>query len=461
MRLLLSLSALLIVSLGAAKVAFPAPTQAFQAPPWNLALDACEKAALQHAPALAAASFDRLSAEKSAASQKSTLLPLLVLDGTAKVVDELPRVSFVPGRPPVEMGDHQNWSVGASLSWTVWDWGALRSAWKSASAGAEARKEAERLTRRQVLLAVRSAYLQVRLAREQVRLLSDSLLLSQAQLRDVRARVSAGTAGALDLSSSKMETLSRRRGLREARAALAMALRDLSNLTGETPPADPSLPLDDLTAAAPPEGIDPPTLLLTLENDASLQRHLTPLGPTPTAAEQPQIRQWEETARSARLQASGANASRFPKIQLTGRSSYEYPNQMELKTVQQNTLLAQASMPLFDAGRASRQSSAARAQAEAAEARQRQAFGDWERDVQKARDQYTALQDEALLDEETAQEAAAFSKRVSESYRSGRSTYLEVESADLKVLQARVTLARTQAQLLLQAAVLRSLTSDR
>jgi len=270
MRLLLSLSALLIVSLGAAKVAFPAPTQAFQAPPWNLALDACEKAALQHAPALAAASFDRLYAEKSAASQKSTLLPLLALDGTAKVVDELPRVSFVPGRPPVEMGDHQNWSVGASLTWTVWDWGALRSAWKSASAGAEARKESERLTRRQVLLAVRSAYLQVRLAREQVRLLSDSLLLSQAQLRDVRARVSAGTAGALDLSSSKMETLSRRRGLREARAALAMALRDLSNLTGETPPADPSLPLDDLTAAAPPEGIDPPTLLLTWEDDASL-----------------------------------------------------------------------------------------------------------------------------------------------------------------------------------------------
>jgi outer membrane protein TolC len=150
----------------------------------------------------------------------------------------------------------------------------------------------------------------------------------------------------------------------------------------------------------------------------------------------------------------------LPKIQVSGTAEYEYPNQSELKTVQQNIAMVSASMPLFDWGREWKQAAAARAQADAAEARKTQAQADLIRDTQKARDQYAALKDEGELDSESAKEANDFAKLVRDSYRAGRSTYLEVESADLKALEAQVSYARTSVQVLLQAAILRSLTMD-
>jgi outer membrane protein TolC len=303
----------------------------FQSPKWSVTLQGAEEAVLHRSPSVAAAKFDRLSAEKSAAAQETSLLPQIGADGYIKYIDNLPTLSILPGHPIV-MGEHQNWSAGLSASWTVWDWGSLRSAWKSTGAVTSQKSEALRLTQRQALLAVRSAYLQVRLAREQVRLLGDSLLLAQSQQKDVEARVAAGTAGQLDLSSARQETLSRRRGLREARASLAGSLRDLSDLTGESPAADPSLPLDDATAAKPPRDIDKPTLILEMEPEETVRGRLMEALPTlelslKNSAAQPQIQQWTDAAEAARRQASSAKASLLPKIQVTGRASYDYPNQ--------------------------------------------------------------------------------------------------------------------------------------
>jgi outer membrane protein TolC len=440
-----------------------APTP-FQSPKWSLSLQDAEAAVLQTNPSVTAAKWDRLSAEKNADAQETNLLPQIGADGYLKYVDKLATMSLLPGEPLV-LGTHQNWSAGISASWTVWDWGALHSAWKSAGAVASQKSQAERLTRRQVLLAVRSAYLQVRLANEQVRLLADSLTLSQAQLKDVEARLAAGTAGQLDLSSARQETLARRRGLREARASLSGALRDLTDLTGLPPSADSSLPLDSFTAAKPPQGIDPPTLILEMEAEEGVRTRLTDKLPTlelsiGEAETQPQIQQWTDAAEAARRQASGAKASMLPKIQVSGRSSYDYPDQLAPVTVQQNTAMVSASMPIFDWGHSLKQAAAARDQAEAAEARKTQARADWERDLAKADDQYKALRDEAVLDLQSSVEADGFAKLVRDSYRAGRSTYLEVESADLKALQSKVDSARTNVQVLLQAAVLKSLTTD-
>jgi outer membrane protein TolC len=178
------------------------------------------------------------------------------------------------------------------------------------------------------------------------------------------------------------------------------------------------------------------------------------------AETQPQIQQWTDAAEAARRQASGAKASMLPKIQVSGRSSYDYPDQLAPVTVQQNTAMVSASMPIFDWGHSLKQAAAARDQAEAAEARKTQARADWERDLAKADDQYKALRDEAVLDLQSSVEADGFAKLVRDSYRAGRSTYLEVESADLKALQSKVDSARTNVQVLLQAAVLKSLTTD-
>ncbi len=426
----------------------------------KLDLKASEAAALAHSPNLKAARFDELSAGRQADSQESVLLPLLSVDGSAKYMDKVPSVALLPGKPPIEFGSHNNWSAGVNFSWTVWDWGALRGAWKSAQATAAARSEATRMTQRQVKLAVRAAYLQIRLACEQVHLVADSLSLAQDQLRDVEAKVKAGTSGRIDLASSRQETLDRRRTLREARASLANAIRDLSALTGTAAVGDPSLALDSDTAAHPPTGIEPASLVVEVEPVDAI---LTALGTWPgkiDAESQPLVRQWDAQAKAAHQMEKSAKAGLLPKVQVTARSSYDYPDQILPESIQQNVVGVSASMPLFDWGRAKRQSDAAKDQARAAEARRDQAQEDWRRDVAKASGDFQALKAEADLDRQASQQAAELAKLVRESYKSGRSSYLEADSADLKALQAQVQSARTAVQVLLQAAVLSSLTSD-
>ena len=82
------------------------------------------------------------------------------------------------------------------------------------------------------------------------------------------------------------------------------------------------------------------------------------------------------------------------------------------------------------------------------------------RDWLKARDSLLSLRAQRELDAVSVRESGELARLTYESYRAGRSTLIEVQSANLRQMEAAVLAARTNAQILLQLAVLRDLSEE-
>jgi outer membrane protein TolC len=132
---------------------------------------------------------------------------------------------------------------------------------------------------------------------------------------------------------------------------------------------------------------------------------------------------------------------------------------MVLETINQNTFGANLSWSLFEGNGDRNRAASYHSQELSAQARREQIsrslFCDWA----KAHDQLTALNRQRELAAQAASEADELAAIAYKSYRAGSLTYLELQNANYKVLEAKLQLARVQIQLLTTEAVLASLTS--
>jgi outer membrane protein TolC len=131
-----------------------------------------------------------------------------------------------------------------------------------------------------------------------------------------------------------------------------------------------------------------------------------------------------------------------------------------LETIQQNTVGISASMPLFDWGRTNSQVKAARDQAASYEKKRDQAVLDLTRDWRKAVDLLASLQDQQAFNRRSVEESKELVSLVYESYKNGRSSFLEVQSANFRAQQAAVLSARTDVQVLIQRALLSAFSKE-
>jgi len=430
----------------------------------RITLRDAESAALANNPTLAAARFEAQAASRQETSQRSYLFPTLSLDGSYRWVDEVPSMQVAPGRT-IELTDHRSNTIGVGASWQIWDWGAALEAWKSVQAQTESRRQALRASRRQALLAVRLSYFQVQAALEQSRLIADTLKLSQAQYRDIHTRYKAGTASRADALAAHQEVLSWSRQFRAARGELAAALRDLYAGMGIEPESDLSLPMDSLTAKELPADTAPPSVVIAFD---PLSENLMTLAQDPATSPErgapdaslPQPAQLDALAQGSRRQAKAQKALLLPKVQVTARASYDYPNGPVFETIQQNMVGVSASMPLFDWGRTLSQSRAASDQAQAYEKRRDRVVLDLQRDWLKTQDQLKSLEDQHELNRQSVAETKELAGLAYDSYKNGRIGFTEVEKANLKALQAAVQAARTDVQVLVQRALLAGLSKE-
>ncbi|MBI4676763.1 MAG: TolC family protein [Elusimicrobia bacterium] len=406
-------------------------------------------------PALRSAQAEWKAAVSRSESRWSGRWPELTAESSYKFAGEVPSLSVIPGRTQ-SLGDHHNYSLGPSLSWTLWDQGARRDAWLAAVSAARARAEDVDAQRRQARLKTRLAYFQAQLALEQVRLLADSLKLAQSQYGDIEKRRQAGASSRLDSLSAHQEVLARLRQFRQARSDLAAALRDLYALTGKEPSEDLSLPLDGRTAPLP-EDVEPASVLIALDPLEDSLKSLAAVEAGALDAGHPGVAALRESARSYKLSAGGTRAGLWPRLGFTGRTSLEYPNGPVLEAFHQNTVGVFASMPLFEFGRTRREAASFERQAEAADERAEAARRDLARDWRKAKDQLLGLKAQKTLCLQAVSEAREAADLTYESYKAGRVTFIEVQSANLREIEARVQAARIDAQALMQLASLASL----
>lgn len=426
-------------------------------PRFVMTLAEAESSARAHSPRLKAAAEESAGARDRAESQFAPLLPRLTLDGSYRYATEVPSLALAPGQPARPFGDHRATSLGPTLSWTLWDEGALLKGWKSQKARAASKEEEERLAAGQAVLGARLAYAQAQLAREQFLLLADSLALALAQYKDIESRFKAGAASRIDVLSSHQDALSRQIQLLQAQSDLAGALRELLQLTGRGDGRDLSRPSDPRVSTAAAAGLKEPTLLVELD-DLSVPPVSLPAddlaGPD---AENPRVSILRRQAESARLAARGMSAGRWPVVRLSARVSRDYPNGPVLESVTQKSVGLTASLPLFEGRQTARAAREISHQAAAAERRGDLASEELSRDWDQARATLGSLREQEAVDERSVAETDELARLVYLSYKAGRSNYLEVQNANLRALESKVSAARTRVQVRIQLSILADL----
>ena len=434
---------------------------AASAQPPRLAIDLAqaEQAALAHSPLLQAAASNVAAAEAQVEAQFAQLVPRVTLDGSYQYQTQVPRVSLAPNAPAFQFGDHNAYSIGPTLAYTLWDQGALLDAWHSQKALAASQDAQRDLVRRQVVLMARLDYFQVQLALERERSQTDSLRVAEAQYRDIDSRLREGAATRIDWLSAREQVIGRRRDLRSAQAEVAAALRALFALTGRGQDLDVSAPIDARIGQPTPTGLSTPTVVVEAEPLEALEARLASAAAGSVDEAYPQLLLYGRQSESERLAAASTAAGRWPRIQLSFRSDYLYPNLPLLASTWQNVVGLSASVPLFESGRTGRLADVQRRAADAAASRRDEAYDELLLDWHKARDQFMALRDQEALDAVSVSETDEIARLRFASYHDGGSTILDVETANLNAVEARVAAARTKAQILIQLATLDSLST--
>lgn len=417
-----------------------------------LTLDDCEQAALAFSPQI-----KRLGAEASAAQSvykaaHSTLYPSFYIDGKGGWVSEVPTLQL--GGQPMKFGDEWNYSVGPTLEYRLFDYGARTDTAKSAQAAYQAKLQELAFEKKQLLLQVRQAYFAVQRDLESMYFMSQQLKVSRKQLTDVRAALDAGAKSRLDVLMAEKRALRAQVDVSNARSATAGHLRDLFKLTGRDFGIDAAYPLDyrvqeqlEGRASSIVKADSPAETLLSLRGFSSL--NFDAQGPKFLALEQ--LIQYYEYA------SSSYESALWPQINVTAGAYWEYPNGPIREHVFLGKAGASVRVPLFEGSRNRQQARAQKHSAEAARYQKEEVEEDLKALFYCAKERLSALDIEDGLTTRLIGSARQSAQLTYQAYQAGAVTFLEVDNANLALLESQIALTNLHLQRLNSLAVMDSL----
>jgi len=318
-------------------------------------------------------------------------------------------------------------SVSATLNafWEVDLWGRVRRLNESARAQVLASEEARRGVQLSLLSEVATAYFELLELDEELEIASYTTNSFGESLRIFNQRVEGGTASALAASRAEASFQDAEAALPSIRQRIATTEDRLCILLGRNP--------------AP-----------IRRSGSSLQEEVFPEIPAglPSALleRRPDVRESEQSLRSANAQIGVAVADFFPKIGLTALLGKVSPELSAFTLGSANAwgIAAEAAGPLFQGGRLVGQYRQSKAIRDEAALRYQQTVLNAFREVSDALDASEQLVE--ARQHQTLQ-VSALEKSVklsSERYVSGKASYYEVLEAQQELFPAQLNLARTQ-----------------
>jgi outer membrane protein len=376
--------------------------------------------------------------------QQSLRFPKISLDGSYKYITEVPTLKF-PGGASSKFGDNQNYSIGPILTWTLLDFGNLKYLVNSFKASENAKVAESESVRRQVIFNARLNYFKVQLRIEQQHLVSDSLKLVESQYKDIQNKINVGSSNRIDLLSAHKDVLNLKIQSRQIQTDLISDLRDLYTLMGKNESvniADP-IKVDSISSSV----IE--LMKYQKYNFDKLDFNQHPL-----------IKMHTANAEALRLTAESFKANQLPKLTFFAKTSIDYPNGPLLENFNQNTIGINFSMPLFEGSRSTNEAAEKQNMSIASEHRRDQARIELIRDINKAQDQLKGLLLKIEFYKDLVKESEERSKLIYAAYKIGRSSFLEVQSANLQALEAKVQSTTNDVQVLIQLAYLASISEE-
>lgn len=437
-------------------LAFTLPALA-QSQKVSLSLEQAENQALQNSPALKAAAATREAASSQALSSKSTLWPRLSIDGYYFYQTNVPEKDMGFGK--LVFGTHDNYALGPVLSYTLFDGGRENKTFHSLSALGEARGADYETRQAQLRLNIRVTYFRVQRALKNLAFTADALRLSMAQNRDIDLRTKAGAASRLDQVLSHKESLTYQMRFNQAQTELGGSLRDLFALTGGGESYDTTRPVSAEVLRRLPAELDAPTIVIELDlPEQSLKQFPLKESQKPSS-EHPELIALQKMEEASRFAADSARGGYWPRIQLQAKSQLIYPNFVIPEQANQNTLGVNMSFPIFEGNLTPNQVSQKSSEALVASYQRQQRLVDFNRDWLKIKNVLSNLHRQQQISRQNVAESQQIEKLTYDSYRSGRARYLDVQSANLRLLEAQMNATELDQQILEQTANLEYLSS--
>lgn len=375
------------------------------------------------------------------------LFPRLSLQANYTFLSTLPEVRF-GAAPAATFGDHNNYSIGPQLTYTLWDTFASFKNYHALTKIRESREQDRKSAQLQLLLAVRLAYVRVQLALEELRLVASSLDLANKQANDIKNRVNAGAATELDTLTSKRHVSSFKLIFDQKQADLSVALKELLALTGDTRLMDISRP--GSAGLRGPEGLRSVTLVLNFDSLTSTVQALEQQAASAPDEEHPQIKSQELLKQSSEFAAESLRSKLFPTLQLSLSTALIYPNGPQLINTNQTTIGLSFSVPLYLGDPTWELIEQRRSEARASHYRSKQTQRDLHRDYDKAQQLLISLKAQRRIAEIDVADAERVAKLYYASFLGGKFNLIDVQSANNDALQSRVNVARIDAQIINQ-----------
>ncbi|MBV9079834.1 MAG: TolC family protein, partial [Elusimicrobia bacterium] len=233
--------------------------------------------------------------------------------------------------------------------------------------------------------------------------------------------------------------------------------RTLFRRTGGGNGINADLPVAGENLASWPAGWGRPTLILRLDPIGDSAARLALPASAELDLDHPSILALAERANAARDAARAAEGGHGPSVSLAGRISRDYPNGPIHETITQKTASASASWSVFEFGRVKNEAASYREQAAAGEALRDDRIAALKADWSTAKDRLRGLWSEQAINKASLDESAELAKITYRAYLNGGANHVQVETANLGELEARVTFAQTEAEIAVELAILNSL----
>lgn len=418
----------------------------------DLQLAACEKDALVFSPAVKAAQAQAAAALAGYQASRAVLYPSLYLDAQGSWVSEIPTLQLGPQQ--FEFGSEWGGKVGPTLEYTLFDKGARASASRARFAAYEAALQDVESARRSVLLNVRQAYFTVQRDLEHMYLASEQLKVARKQLKDVQSAYQAGAKSRLDVLMAQKQALRLAQEASAARGALGTHLRDLFKLTGTDYGLNPAYALD---ARVKEELPGKTTSVIRADLPENTVRALSSAAGLGFDKNSPRLASLQSLSQQYEYASRGYAAALWPRVGLTGGAYWEYPN----GPLQEDVFLGRAGvsvrLPLFEGGKNKQQAQAQRQTAQAVQENRAELEKNLEALFYSSRDRLASLDVEEDLARQLVDAAQKSAALTYEAYKAGSVTFLEVDDANLSLLQSRIALSDLYIQRLNSLAVMDNL----
>lgn len=323
--------------------------------------------------------------------------------------------------------------AGLSASWEVDLWGRLRRTAEAQDANAQASLADLANTQLSLTATLASDYFLLRVADAQQDLYAAIIQAYADSLQLTRNRFAAGVATRSEVAQAQTQWLSARASAESVRISRAQLEHAIAILVGKAPanfslPPDITTPPGQLTQAAPAVPVTLPSTLLERRPDVAAA---------------------ERSAAAANAQIGVARAALFPSLTLSASGGYSGSTLGQLFDASQRFWTlgpAAMALTLFDAG--ARQASIRQAEAayDASAATYRQNVLTA---LQEVEDQLAALRilaNQAQLQDQAVSAAATTLSLVTNQYKAGTVSYLDVITAQTADQNARLSALSVRSQ---------------